>query len=132
MNWYELRRIAVATVAIDLLVVAACLALCALFFSVSSLAVGTALLFAAMLLVFVGGGSGGSIQPLRLSGAEQWTAQAQLPEAEKFQSETLIHHRADNLQRTLYQLRGLSWTMVFLFAAVPVFALSIFLIMWGP
>lgn len=48
------------------------------------------------------------------------------------ENELLAQHTHRHLQFTLDHLRGLSWTMVFAFAAVPVFALAVVLIMWGP
>lgn len=65
MNWWELRRVTSVALGVATAVALVCVAICALFFSVTSIAVGTSMLLASILLVFVGAGTGG--------GSRRWT-----------------------------------------------------------
>ena len=130
MSWYEIRRIAAVSLAIDALVVAVCVAVCALFFSVTPVAVGTSLFFSTVGLVFVGVGVGGGATPMRMYGP--YAPGQAGPLVGPLETEMLAQQTHRNLQVTLDQLRSLSWTLVFGIAALPLFALSVVLVMWWP
>ena len=120
---HELPRIALATLLVDAVVAVVCVAICALFFSVSVVAVGSALFAASLLLGLAAGGTGanpmGGFPPSPRGTPSMATA---------IENEMLAGYAHRNMSYELARMRSLSCALIFGIAAVPLFAASALLL----
>lgn len=124
---YELPRIAAVVLAVDGLLVAVCVAVCAAFFSVGVIPVGSALFVAAVVLALLAS-SVGPVSPMApLLGPSPSHSS---PMARATENELVAVQLHRNMQSEIARLRSLSWALVFGIAAIPLVVASIVLLIW--
>lgn len=120
--WWEIRRLAVVVLVVDLAIALACLGVCLALGAVGRNGMGTALFVAAVAMAFCSAGVGGGPVRMGMPFDQRLEHGSVLLESQQTAMEATT--RARNIQYEIDQFRNVSWMLVLAIAAVTLFLVS--------
>ena len=125
--WWELRRLAVVIVVVDVLVTLASLGLCLAIGAMNREGVGTTMFVAAVVMAFCSAGIGGG--PVRTALPFDQRLEHGSALLESRQTALEATSRTRNIQNEIDQFRNVSWTMALAIASVTLMVISALIIL---